>query len=90
VYRRIRDVVVTLVAVGVLFALLMAVNPQVRERMGQMSGAVETQQWNSPEGPVGSLVQTAVVTASNYAYDNPVLFPFVAVAAVLFVLMLRT
>ena len=89
-YRRIRDVVVTLVAVCVLFALLMAVNPQVRERMGQVSGDVQTQKWDSREGPVGTLVQTAVSTTSEYASDNPILFPFVAVAAVLFVLMLRT
>lgn len=74
----------------VLFGLLMAVNPQVREHMGQMTGDVQSQKWESADGPVGSVVQTAVTTTSHYASDNPILFPFVAVAAVLFVLMLRT
>lgn len=89
-YRKIRDAVATLAVVSVLFALLMAVNPQVRERMGQVSGDVQSQKWDSPEGPVGTLVETAVSRTSSYAYDNPFLFPFVAAAAVLFVLMLRT
>jgi hypothetical protein len=90
VRRRIRDVVVTLAVLAVLFGLLMAVNPQVRERMGHMTGDVQSQQWEASDEVVGSFVRSAVATTSNYATDNPFLFPFVAVAAVLFVLMLRT
>jgi len=74
----------------VLFGLLITVNPQVRERMDQVSGEVQSQNWQSANGPARKFVHVVVSTTSNYASDNPVLFPFVGVAVVLFVLMLRT
>ena len=89
-YRRIRDAIATVAVLAVLFGMLMAVNPQVRERMGQVTGEVQGQKWNSPDAPVQTFVQAVVSTTSEYASDNPVLFPFVVVAAVLFVAMLRT
>jgi len=90
VKRRIREIIVTLAVMVVLFGLLITVNPQVRERMDQVTGEVQNQNWQSANGPVRKLVHVAVSTTSHYASDNPVLFPFVGVAVVLFVLMLRT
>jgi hypothetical protein len=90
VRTRFRDVLVTLAVLAVLFGMLVAVNPQVREGMGQMAGEVQSQQWNSTDGTVGGIAEAALSTTSYYASENPILFAFVIVAAVLFVAMLRT
>lgn len=74
----------------VLFGMLMAINPRVRERFGEMTASVQTRDVNSSLGPVGNAAYAAVSIGTDYASDNPVLFSFLVVAVVLFMLMLRS
>jgi hypothetical protein len=88
--RQIRDLVVTLAALGVLFTMLITIDPRLRDRAGQLTGSVSTQQWETSRYAVNETMGTAVSIVSGYANDNIYLFAFLVVAAVLFVLMLRT
>lgn len=90
VLKKMRGLAATLIVLGVLFAMLVTVNPQVREHAMQIGADVRNQNWNSSAGPIGSFAQSAFSTTSYYASDNPILFSFVFVAVVLFLLMLRT
>jgi hypothetical protein len=73
-----------------LFALLIVINPRVRERAGQIGGDVQTQSWEASAAPVSNAAVSAMSVTSYYASDNPYLFSFVIAAGVLFVLLLRT
>jgi hypothetical protein len=88
--RQIRDLVVTLAALGVLFTMLITIDPRLRDRAGQLTGSVSHQQWETGRSAVNETMGTAVSIVSGYANDNIYLFMFLVVAAVLFVLMLRT
>ena len=71
--------------------MLLAINPRVRERFGEITASVQGRDMNSSLGPVSNAATCRHVDwKSDYASDNPVLFSFLVVAAVLFVLMLRT
>lgn len=85
--RRLRDIVATLVALIVLFVMLAAINPRVRETMNDLSGG--TTDWNQPGQMFGNLLTAAGTVAATYAADNPFLFSFLLAAVLLFLLMLR-
>ena len=74
----------------VLFGMLMAINPRVRERFGEMTTSVQASGVDSSLGPVGNAAHAAMAIGTDYASDNPVLFSFLVVAVVLFMLMLRS
>ena len=80
----------TLAVLVVLFGMLMAINPRVRERFGEMTTSVQSRDVNSSLGPVSNAAHAAMSIGSDYATDNPVLFSFLVVAALLLVLMLRS
>jgi hypothetical protein len=88
--RQIRDLVVTLAALGVLFTMLMTVDPRLRDRAGQLTVGVSHQHWDASRDAVGDTMGSAVALVSGYANDNVYLFAFLVVAVVLFMLMLRT
>ena len=89
-WKKIRDLTATLAVLVVLFGMLMAINPRVRERFGEMTASVQGRDMNSSIGPVGNAAYAAMSIGSDYAADNPFLFSFLVVAVVLFMLMLRT
>jgi hypothetical protein len=90
VWKRVRDLAATLAVLAVLFAMLMAINPRVRERFAEMTATVQGRDMNSSIGPVGKAAQAAMSIGSDYASDNPFLFAFLVVAVILFMLMLRS
>lgn len=85
--RQIRDLVISLAALGVLFTVLITVDPRLRDRAGQLT---VDQHWDASRNAVGDTMGTAISYVSGYANDNVYLFMFLVVAAVLFMLMLRT
>jgi hypothetical protein len=87
VLKKLRDLAVTLAVLVVLFGMLMAINPRVRE---QFNGMTQTVQGPESLGPVQNAAYAAVSIGSDYAADNPFLFSFVVAAVVLFMLMLRS
>ena len=91
VWKKARDLAVTLAVLTVLFGMLMAINPRVRERFGEMTmSSVQGRDMHSSLGPLGNAAYAAMSIGSDYAAGNPVLFSFLVVAVVLFMLMLRT
>jgi hypothetical protein len=90
VLKRIRSAGPSLLVIGILFALLVVINPRVREQAGQLGGDVQTQNWQASAAPVGHAAASVMSVTSYYASDNPYLFSFVIAAGVLFVLLLRT
>jgi ribose/xylose/arabinose/galactoside ABC-type transport system permease subunit len=89
VWKKVRDLAATLTVLVVLFGMLMAINPRVRERFGEMTTSVQSRDMNSSLGPVSNAAYAAMSIGSDYAADNPFLFAFLVVAVVLFMLMLR-
>jgi hypothetical protein len=87
VLKKARDLAVTLAVLVVLFGMLMAINPRVREQFNEMTRTV---QGRESLGPVQNAVYAAVSIGSDYAADNPFLFSFLVAAVVLFMLMLRS
>ena len=90
VWKKARDLAATLTVLVVLFGMLMAINPRVRERFGEMTASVQSRDMNSSLGPVSNAAYAAMSIGSDYAADNPFLFSFLVVAVILFMLMLRT
>jgi hypothetical protein len=90
VLRKVRDLAATLAVLLVLFGMLMAINPRVRERFGEMTATVQGGDMNSSLGPMGNAAYAAMSIGSDYAAGNPILFSFLVVAVVLFMMMLRT
>ena len=80
----------TFAVLVVLFGMLMAINPRVRERFGEMTTSVQGRDVNASFGPLGNAAYAAMSIGQDYAVDNPILFAFLVVAVVLFMLMLRT
>jgi ribose/xylose/arabinose/galactoside ABC-type transport system permease subunit len=87
VLKKVRDLAATLAVLVVLFGMLMAINPRVRDQFGEMTRSV---QGRESLGPVQNAAYAAVSIGSDYAADNPFLFSFLVVAVVLFMLMLRS
>ena len=90
VLKKVRDLAATLAVLVVLFGMLMAINPRIRERFGEMTTSVQGRDVNSSLGPLGNAAYAAVSIGQDYAVDNPILFSFLVVAVVLFMMMLRT
>jgi len=89
VWKKARDLGATLAVLAVLFGMLMAINPRVRERFGEMTANVQGGHVDSSLGPVSNAASAAMSIGSDYASDNPFLFAFLVAAVVLFMLMLR-
>ena len=87
--KKARELAATLAVLALLFGMLMAINPQVRERFGEMTSSMQSGDLHSPMGPVGNAAYAAMSIGSDYAGDNPFLFSFLVVAVILFMLMLR-
>ena len=85
--KKLRDLAATFAVLVVLFGMLMAINPRVRERFAEI---MQGHNVNSSFGPVGNAATAAMSIGSDYASDNPFLFSFLVVAVVLLMLMLRT
>jgi hypothetical protein len=90
VLKKVRDLAATLTVLVVLFGMLMAINPRVRERFGEMMTMdVQGRDVNSL-GPLGNAAYAAMSIGCDYATANPILFSFLVVAVVLLMMMLRT
>ena len=89
VWKKVRDLAATLAVLAVLFGMLMAINPRVREKFAQMM-STRGGDVNSSIGPVSNAAYAAMSIGSDYASDNPYLFSFLVVAVVLFMLMVRS
>ena len=89
VWKKARDLAATVAVLAVLFGMLMAIDPRVRERFGEMTASVQSRDMTSSIGPVGSVAHAAMSIGSDYAADNPFLFAFLVAAVVLFMLMLK-
>ncbi len=87
VWKKARDLAATLAVLAVLFGMLMAINPRVREQFTEMTTSVQGRESLSP---VQNAAYAAVSIGSDYAADNPFLFSFLVAAVVLFMLMLRS
>jgi hypothetical protein len=87
VWRKARDLAATLAVLAVLFAMVMAIDPRVRQRFVELTTRV---QGRESLGPVQNAAYAAVSIGTDYASDNPFLFSFLVVAVVLFMLMLRS
>ena len=91
VWKKVRDLGATLAVLAVLFGMLMAINPRVRERFSEMMAAgVNGRDMNSSIAPVGNAAYAAVSIGTDYASGNPFLFSFLVVAVILFMLMVRS
>jgi hypothetical protein len=91
VLRKLQELAATLAVLMMLLVTFMAINPRGRERFGEMmTTRVQGSDVRSSLGPISHAAHAAVAIGSDYAVDNPVLFSFVVVAAVLFMLMLRS
>ena len=88
--KKVRELAATFAVLVVLFGMLMAINPRVRERFGEMTASVQGRDVNSSLGPLGNAAHAAMSIGQDYAVDNPILFSFLVVAVVLFMMMLRT
>ena len=77
----------TLAVLAVMFAMIMALNPRVHDRFAELTTSV---QGRESLGPLQNAAYAAVSIGADYAADNPYLFSFLVVAALLFMLMLRS
>ena len=84
--RKIRDLAVTGIALSALFAMLLSINPDLRERVTRM---VSERQFGVVESAVTHVATVAVQTTGGFAGDNSYLFGFLVAACVGLVLMLR-
>jgi hypothetical protein len=89
VLRRFRDAAAAALALLALVAILMAIAPPVRDRVLQFARGSRAQ-WLVPAQIVPGALATVSATARGYAADNSYLVFFLAVAGLLFILMLRT
>ena len=87
VWKKVGDLAATLAVLVVLLGMLMAINPRVRERFAELTSGM---QGRESLGPMQNAAYAAMSIGSDYAADNPYLFSFLVVAAVLFMLMLRS
>jgi hypothetical protein len=87
--RRFRDAAGTTAVLLVLFGMLIAINPTVRERVTQFAGG-NADHWFVPGRIVSDVMVSTSATAFSYAADNSYMVFFLIVAGLLFILMLRT
>jgi len=86
VTRKIRDLVVSGVTILVLCVILMAINPQLRERV---TGLASDREFSGVRSAVSFAVSSTVGLVQGYAGDNTYLFTFFIAACVFVVLMLK-
>jgi hypothetical protein len=86
VTSRLRDVVVTGIALTVLITILLAINPQLREETAEV---VFDAQFDTLRSVVNQVAASTFGTALGYAGDNTYLFTFLVAACVLVVLMVK-
>ena len=86
---RFRDLAATLAVLIAVAGLLILMDPRVLERAGQVTGEAQSHGMSSPASPLGDAARGALAMTSRSAADNPFLYSFAIVAAVLFLLMLR-
>jgi ribose/xylose/arabinose/galactoside ABC-type transport system permease subunit len=91
VWKKVRDLTATMAVLVVMFGMLMAINPRVRERFSELTMSVQGgRDVNSSISPVSNAAYAAVSIGTDYASGNPFLFSFLVVAVILFMLMLRS
>jgi len=73
-------------ALLVLFAILVSINPRLRERTEQ---AVSNPQWESASGTITLAITSGMAVVHGYAGENTYLFTFLIAAVVFTVLMLK-
>jgi hypothetical protein len=88
--RQLRDVIISLAALSLLFLLLMAVSPRLRERATELGTGDGSRHLELGRAIVGHALESTLGAASGYAVNNTYLFIFLVFACVLFVLMVRT
>ena len=88
--KRLTDIGMTIAVLVLLMGILVAINPRMREQAQQFSGNVQSQNWDPAATPVGNATFTFVDVISDFAQDNPFMFSFAVVAAILFMVMIRT
>lgn len=89
--RRVRDLIATTIVLLMLFAILLSINPRIRDRFTQIvSSGVNSQELGSARHAVDTTVVSATAIVSSYAADNVYLFALLAAGCVLLILMLRT
>jgi hypothetical protein len=86
VSRKIRDLILTSLALLVLFAMLISINPDLRERTRQF---VANPQNNALQGTVTHAMTSGVAVVHDYAGENTYLVTFLIAACVFTVLMLK-
>ena len=86
--HRLRDAALSTAVLLVLFGLLIAMNPLVRERFSQFVGG-SSEQWSAPGRAASTAMANTRVTAGRYATDNSYQVCFVIVAGFLLIFMLR-
>lgn len=84
--RRIRNFVVTGVGLTILFAVLLAVDPRLRDRATQM---VVDREFHAVQSTISQAVAMTTGVAGDYAGDNTYMVTFLVAACVLVVLMLK-
>lgn len=82
--RKIRDFVVTACALLALFAMLVSINPRLRERTAQM---VSDREFEAVRSTVSQATFSVLSLVQGYAGDNAYLFTFLVAACIFFVLM---
>jgi ABC-type multidrug transport system permease subunit len=84
VSRKIRDFVVTALALLALFAMLVSINPNLRERTAQM---VSDREFYAVRSTLSQATSSVLAVVQGYAGDNAYLFTFLVAACIFFVLM---
>jgi hypothetical protein len=87
--RRLRDAVLTVAVLLVLFGVLMSISPTVRERVAQFADG-KSDHWQMPRQVASDALDSTSALALRYASNNTYLVCFLIAAGVLFFLMLRT
>jgi len=87
--RRLRDAALTVVVLLVLFGVLMAISPAMRERVAMFEEG-KSDQWSAPRQVASKVMVSTSAMAIRYAGNNAYLVGFLIVAGMLFFLMLRT
>ena len=84
--RKIRDFALTAVALTALFAMLVSINPDLRERVTRL---VSDREFVVVQSVATHLATIAIQTTGGFAGNNSYLFGFLVAACVFFVLMLK-
>jgi hypothetical protein len=88
--KKFRDLAAVMVALVVLFMGSMMLNDRLRQGVVSVSGDLHAVQSNSTVSALGDAAEGVVGVLRDFSANNTFLFTFVAVAAALVVLMLRT